>query len=151
MLDISNKYSTSWQCEKIVKLGSKKRFFFFTIFSQSPRKTHKKRANLSSAKKSAKWHFEQELRNQGKKNGAPTRTRTLDPMIKSHDQTSASELKNIVKKCFVNCTSCSTTGSNVFPVDFLDIFLEWFSWFGSGSDSSGGSSFTAEDEYNEQK
>ena len=51
MLDISNKYSTSWQCEKIVKFGSKKRFFFFTIFSQSPRKTHKIRANQKFCEK----------------------------------------------------------------------------------------------------
>ena len=50
-----------------------------------------------------------------------------------------------------DCTCSSTTGSNVFPVDFLDIFLEWFSWFWSGSDSSGRTSFTAEYECNKQK
>ncbi len=30
------------------------------------------------------WKAEEKTRNSGKKNGAPTRTRTLDPMIKSH-------------------------------------------------------------------
>ncbi len=30
------------------------------------------------------WKTEEKTRNLGKKNGAPTRTRTLDPMIQSH-------------------------------------------------------------------